>query len=74
MPHMTLMPASLLSQERQENLTTRAVDTAQGVISPIQADFAPGRDSPDLPNLTEQVQSRLLTDGLYMQDLLADTG
>ncbi|MBJ6120074.1 IS1182 family transposase [Pontibacter sp. BT310] len=51
-----------------------AVDTAQGVISHIQADFADGRDSQYLPNLTEQVQSRLLTHGLLMQDLLADAG
>ncbi|MBB6609692.1 transposase [Pontibacter sp. Tf4] len=51
-----------------------AVDTAMGVNSHIQADYADGRDSQYLSNLTGQVQSRLLTNGLLMLDLLADAG
>lgn len=51
-----------------------AVDTARGVISHVQADFADGRDSQHLPSLVMQVQRRLRENGLLMQDLLADTG
>lgn len=51
-----------------------AVDTAKGVISHVQADFADGRDSQYLPNLASQVQSRLKANGLLMQELLADAG
>ncbi|KEQ29904.1 hypothetical protein N180_19895 [Pedobacter antarcticus 4BY] len=36
-----------------------AVDTAEGVISHIQADFADGRDSQYLPAISMQVQNRL---------------
>jgi hypothetical protein len=36
-----------------------AVDTAKGVISHIQADFADGRDSQCLPTVAMQVQNRL---------------
>jgi hypothetical protein len=35
-----------------------AVDTAKGVISQVQADFADGRDS-RLPAINRQLQSRL---------------
>ncbi|RYF26922.1 MAG: hypothetical protein EOO42_00020 [Flavobacteriales bacterium] len=49
-----------------------AVDTAQGVISHIQADFADGRDSQYLPNISLQVQNRLRKNELAMTDLLAD--
>jgi hypothetical protein len=49
-----------------------AVDTAEGVISHVQADFADGRDSQYLPSLVIQVQDRLKASQLLMQDLLAD--
>lgn len=51
-----------------------AVDTAEGVISHIQADFADGRDSQYLPSITKQVQNRLKKNELVMTDLLADAG
>ncbi|MFD3003603.1 IS1182 family transposase [Pontibacter toksunensis] len=51
-----------------------AVDTARGVISHVQADFADGRDSQYLPPLVTRVQGRLRENGLLMQELLADTG
>ncbi|WP_439581282.1 IS1182 family transposase [Dyadobacter bucti] len=51
-----------------------AVDTGQGVISHIQADFADGRDSQYLPAMTLQVQSRLKANELRMTELLADAG
>ena len=51
-----------------------AVDTARGVISHVQADFADGRDSQYLPSLAQQVQGRLKANGLLMQELLADAG
>lgn len=49
-----------------------AVDTAQGVISHVQADFADGRDSQYLPQLVMQLQDRLKASQLLLQDLLAD--
>jgi hypothetical protein len=51
-----------------------AVDTAQGVISHVQADFADGRDSQYLPHISNQVQNRLKDNELLMTDLLADAG
>jgi transposase len=51
-----------------------AVDTAEGIISHIQADFADGRDSQYLPGISLQVQNRLKKNELVMTDLLADTG
>ncbi|RYE24176.1 MAG: hypothetical protein EOP45_06105, partial [Sphingobacteriaceae bacterium] len=51
-----------------------AVDTAEGVISHVQADFADGRDSQYLPGLTRELQSRLKENGLTIANLLADTG
>jgi len=51
-----------------------SVDTAEGVISHIQADFADGRDSQYLPDMTVKVQSRLEKNQLLMTDLLADAG
>ncbi|EOR94227.1 hypothetical protein ADIARSV_2643 [Arcticibacter svalbardensis MN12-7] len=51
-----------------------AVDTAEGVISHIQAEFADGRDSQYLPGISMQVQNRLKKNELSMTDLLADTG
>ncbi|MCC9169097.1 hypothetical protein [Pontibacter harenae] len=50
------------------------MDTAEGVISHVQADFADGRDSQYLPALTLKLQRRLEANELYLQDLLADTG
>ena len=49
-----------------------AVDTGQGVITHIQADFADGRGSQYLPQLVMQLQDRLKENQLLMQDLLAD--
>lgn len=49
-----------------------AVDTAEGVISHVQADFADGRDSQYLPHLALQVQDRLKESQLLLHDLLAD--
>jgi hypothetical protein len=51
-----------------------AVDTAEGVISHIQADFADGRDSQYLPAISIKVQNRLKKNELAMTDLLADAG
>ncbi|MCP4976218.1 MAG: IS1182 family transposase [Maribacter sp.] len=51
-----------------------AVDTAKGVNSHIQADFADGRDSQYLTSIGLQVQDRLGKNELVMTDLLADTG
>ncbi len=51
-----------------------AVDTAEGVISHIQADFADGRDSQYLTNISLQVQNRLRKNELIMTDFLADAG
>ena len=51
-----------------------AVDTAEGVISHIQADFADGRDSQYLKGIGLKVQNRLARNELIMTDLLADTG
>ena len=51
-----------------------AVDTAEGVISHIQADFADGRDSQYLTDISLQVQNRLRKNELIMTDLLADAG
>jgi len=51
-----------------------AVDTAEGVISHIQADFADGRDSQYLTNISLRVQNRLRKNELVMTDLLADAG
>ncbi len=51
-----------------------AVDTAEGVISHIQADFADGRDSQYLIDISLQVQDRLRKNEFVMTDLLADAG
>ncbi len=51
-----------------------AVDTAEGVISHIQADFADGRDSQYLTDISLQVQDRLRKNELILTDLLADAG
>jgi hypothetical protein len=51
-----------------------AVDTAEGVISNIQADFADGRDSQYLTDISLKVQDRLRKNELIMTDILADAG
>ena len=55
-------------------LCSLAVDTAQGVISHVQADFADSRDSLHLPRLLTGLQRRLGTNELCLRDLLADAG
>jgi hypothetical protein len=54
-------------------LCSLAVDTARGVISHVQADLADSRDGVHLPQLTERLHQRLLTHGLPLLDLVADT-
>jgi hypothetical protein len=51
-----------------------AVDTARGVISHVQADFADSRDSLPLPRLLTGLQRRLHANELRLRDLLADAG
>lgn len=55
-------------------LCSLAVDTAHGVISHVQADFADSRDSVHLPGLLAQMQERFRATGLYVHDVVADTG
>ncbi|CAN5640143.1 hypothetical protein BH09BAC4_BH09BAC4_04370 [soil metagenome] len=50
-----------------------AVDTAEGVISHVQADFADGRDSQSLPDITLKLQQRLAQNELRLEEVLADT-
>lgn len=51
-----------------------AVDTAEGVISHVQADFADSRDSQYLPAITLKLQRRLIDNELHLEELLADGG
>jgi hypothetical protein len=53
-------------------LCSLAVDTAQGVISHVQADFADSRDSLHLPDLVKRLQARLDSNALSLRDLVAD--
>ena len=55
-------------------LCSLAVDTATGVISHVQADFADSRDSLHLPRLLTGLQRRLHAHELRLRDLLADAG
>jgi len=55
-------------------LCSLAVDTAQGVISHVQADLADSRDSLHLPRLLTGLQHRLRANELPLRDLLADAG
>jgi hypothetical protein len=50
------------------------VDTAHGVISHVQANFADSRDSLHLPQLLTGLQRRLRAQGLRLHELLADAG
>ncbi len=51
-----------------------AVDTAEGAVPHIQADFADGRDSQYLTDIGLRVQGHLRKNELIMTDILADTG
>lgn len=51
-----------------------AVDTAEGVISHVQTDFADGRDSQYLPDIALKLQQRLAANELRLEEVLADTG
>ncbi len=51
-----------------------AVDTAEGIISHVQADFADSRDSQCLPDITLKLQKRLTSNGLRLEDIVADAG
>jgi transposase len=51
-----------------------AVDTAKGVISHVQADYADKRDSLHLPRLLNGLQRRLRANELPLRALLADAG
>jgi transposase len=55
-------------------LCSLAVDTAHGVISHVQADFADSRDSLHLPAFVQRLQARLLSQELVLRDVVADTG
>jgi transposase len=55
-------------------LCSLAVDTATGVISHVQADFADARDSAHLPHLVKGLQARLQRNDLTLRDVVADTG
>jgi transposase len=55
-------------------LCSLAVDTAQGIISHVQADLADSRDSLHLPRLLEGLQQRLRANDLRLRELLADAG
>jgi len=55
-------------------LCSVAVDTASGLISHIQADFADRRDSTHLPELVPRLQTRLAANELTLRDFVADTG
>jgi transposase len=51
-----------------------AVDTAQGLISHVPADFADSRDSLPLPRLLTGLQQRVRSQQLRRHELLADAG
>jgi hypothetical protein len=55
-------------------LCSLAVDTAHGVISHVQADFAHFADSLHLPRLLLGLRLRLRANELWLRDLLADAG
>ncbi|WP_245859589.1 hypothetical protein [Spirosoma aerolatum] len=75
------MRSSRLSPQRRPGGKARklnypcslAVDTAEGVISHVQADFADGRDSQYLPDITLKLQQRLASNELRLEEILADT-
>ena len=50
------------------------VDTAHHVITHIQADFADKKDNQCLKPIVRKLKERLWSQGLYWQNILADTG
>ncbi|GAB3862381.1 IS1182 family transposase [Hymenobacter terrigena] len=56
------------------HLCSLAVDTAHGVISHVQADYADSRDSLHFPRLLAGLQRHLRGHELRLRDLLADAG
>ena len=60
---------------RQLNyMCNMSVDTAQGVITHIQADYADARDSRYLTDITTKTKSELAKNNLQIENVLADTG
>nr|WP_321486778.1 IS1182 family transposase [uncultured Draconibacterium sp.] len=55
-------------------LSQLGVDSANHVITHIQADFADKKDSQCLQPITRQLKRKLWKQGLHWQNLLADTG
>jgi len=55
-------------------LCSLAVDTASGVIRPVQADFADSRDSLHLPGIVRRLLPRLRAQNLRWREVLADAG
>jgi hypothetical protein len=55
-------------------LCSLAVDTATGIISHVQADFADSRDSVHLPQLVAQLQARLTARQVPLRKVLLDAG
>ncbi len=55
-------------------LSQMAVDTGHHVITDIQAYHADGKDNQQLQDITLRLKTRLWTQGLHWQTLLADTG
>lgn len=51
-----------------------AVDTAEGIISHVQADFADSRDSQCLPDIVLKLQKRLASNELRLEEIVADAG
>lgn len=60
---------------RQLNyLCNMAVDTAQGVITHIQADYADKKDSRYLEDMATKTKQQIDNNNLQLENLLADTG
>lgn len=60
---------------RQLNyLCSMAVDTARGVISHVQADYADKKDSRYLNDITVKTKQELEENNLQVENILADTG
>lgn len=55
-------------------LSQMSVDIANHVITDIAADFADKKDSQCLQPIVKRLQKRLLTNGLLLHNILADTG
>ena len=59
---------------RLNYLCSMATDTAQGVISHVQADFADKKDSRYLADITERTKGELKQNNMQLENLLADAG